>query len=409
MIRRRFLLANSRPEAILLAGTVRSISLRITFLVPERGLVGGIKVMGEYAGRLRVRGHDVAVMYPGGTRNVKRWLQRWTTRRTPDALDDSGCTLTAVREFTPETVPDADVILTTGLRAVRAASALPPEKGRVVEIVQGTIDMQEGHAEARRVMALPVHRVAVSDYVARYLKHEFGVEAAVVPNGVDHSQFYNNERQFRTPRTVGMIYVAGEMKGTAEAFEAMRQVRDQWPDVRLVMYGVIAVEANKPLAFEAMRRIRDQWPDVRLVLYGAKRPRNAPPRTEVFIRPKASRLRAIYSSCEIWLAPSRSEGFGLPVVEAMACGVVPVATRAGGHECIIEEEVSGFLVPVGDGEAMAKRIALLLEDESLLRTMSGAAHERSLAFDWQTSTDGLEALLRAWTGENNRPPGSLGA
>jgi len=378
MIRRRFLLANSRPEAILLAGTVRSISLRITFLVPERGLVGGIKVMGEYAGRLRVRGHDVAVMYPGGTRNVKRWLQRWTTRRTPDALDDSGCTLTAVREFTPETVPDADVILTTGLRAVRAASALPPEKGRVVEIVQGTIDMQEGHAEARRVMALPVHRVAVSDYVARYLKHEFGVEAAVVPNGVDHSQFYNNERQFRTPRTVGMIYVAGEMKGTAEAFEAMRQVRDQWPDVRLVMYG-------------------------------AKRPRNAPPRTEVFIRPKASRLRAIYSSCEIWLAPSRSEGFGLPVVEAMACGVVPVATRAGGHECIIEDEVSGFLVPVGDGEAMAKRIALLLEDESLLRTMSGAAHERSLAFDWQTSTDGLEALLRAWTGENNRPPGSLGA
>ena len=378
MIRCRFLLANSRYKAILLAGTVRSISLRITFLVPERGLVGGIKVMGEYAGRLRVRGHDVAVMYPGGTRNVKRWLQRWTTRRTPDALDDSGCMLTAVREFTSETVPDADVILTTGLRAVRAASALPPEKGRVVEIVQGTIDMEEGLAEVRRVMALPVHRVGVSDYVARYLKNQFGVEAAVVSNGVDHSQFYNNERQFRTPRTVGMIYVAGEMKGTAEAFEAMRQVRDQWPDVRLVMYG-------------------------------AKRPRNAPPRTEVFIRPKASRLRAIYSSCEIWLAPSRSEGFGLPVVEAMACGVVPVATRAGGHECIIEEEVSGFLVPVGDGEAMAKRIALLLEDESLLRTMSGAAHERSLAFDWQTSTDGLEALLRAWTGENNRPPGSLGA
>ncbi len=352
--------------------------MRITFLVPERGLVGGIKVMGEYAGRLRVRGHDVAVMYPGGTRNFKRWLQRWATRGTPDALDDSGCTLTAVREFTSETVPDADVILTTGLRAVRAASALPPEKGRLVEIVQGTIDMEEGPAEARRVMALPLHRVAVSDYVARYLKNEFGVEAAVVPNGVDHSQFYNNERQFRTPRTVGMIYVAGEMKGTAEAFEAMR-------------------------------RIRDQWPDVRLVLYGAKRPRNAPPRTEVFVRPKASRLRAVYSGCEIWLAPSHSEGFGLPVVEAMACGVVPVATRAGGHECIIEDEVSGFLVPVGDAEAMAKRIALLLEDESLLRTMSGAAHERSLAFDWQTSTDGLETLLRAWTGENNRPPGSLGA
>ncbi len=347
--------------------------MRITFLVPGRGLVGGIKVMGEYAGRLRARGYDIAVLYRRGARDFKRWFLRSLTRRTPDALDDSGCTLTAVREFTSETVPDADVILTSGLLAVRAASALPSEKGRLVEIVQSTIDMEEHSAEARKVMALPVHRVAVSDYVARYLKHEFGVEAALVPNGVDHSQFYNNERQFRTPRTVGMIHVAGEMKGTAEAFEAMRQIRDQWPDVRLVMYG-------------------------------AERPRNAPPRAEVFIRPKASRLRAVYSGCEIWLAPSHSEGFGLPVVEAMACGVVPVATRAGGHECIIEDEVSGFLAPVGDAEAMAKRIALLLEDESLLRTMSGAAHERSLAFDWETSTDGLETLLRAWTGEDDPPP-----
>jgi len=352
--------------------------LRITFLVPGRGLVGGIKVMGEYAGRLRARGHDVAVLYRRGARNFKRWLQRWTSRRTSDALDESGCALTAVREFTADSVPSADVLITTGLRAVRAASVLPSGKGRLVEIVQGTIHVEEDPAEARKVMALPARRVAVSDHVAQYLKTRFGVDAAVVPNGVDHSQFYNNERQFRVPRTVGMIYAAGEMKGTAEAFEAMRRIRDQWPDVRLVMYG-------------------------------AKRPRSAPPRTEMSVRPKTPRLRAIYSGCEIWLAPSRSEGFGLPVVEAMACGVVPVATRAGGHECIIEDEVSGFLVPVADSEAMAKRIALLLEDESILRTMSAAAHQRSLAFDWETSTDRLEELLRTWVGEADRPPGSLGA
>jgi len=347
--------------------------LRITFLVPGRGLVGGIKVMGEYAGRLRARGHDVAVLYRRTPSDVRRWLQRWLARRTPDALDDSGCTLTPVREFTPETVPDADVVLTTGLRAVRAASALPPEKGRPVEIVQGTIYMDEDPAEAQRLMALPVDRVAVSEHVARYLKTRFGVEAAVVPNGVDHSQFYNNERQFRTPRTVGMTYAAGEMKGTAEGFAAMRRIRDRWPDVRLVMFG-------------------------------AQRPRHPPPRTEVFVRPKTARLRAIYSGCEVWLAPSHSEGFGLPVLEAMACRVVPVATRAGGHECIVEDEVSGFLVPVGDEEAMAKRIALLLEDESLLRTMAGAAHERSLTFDWETSTDQLETLLRTWAGETDPPP-----
>ena len=37
--------------------------MRITFLAPDRGLVGGVKVLGEYAGRLRARGHEVAVLY----------------------------------------------------------------------------------------------------------------------------------------------------------------------------------------------------------------------------------------------------------------------------------------------------------------------------------------------------------
>jgi glycosyltransferase involved in cell wall biosynthesis len=84
------------------------------------------------------------------------------------------------------------------------------------------------------------------------------------------------------------------------------------------------------------------------------------------------------------------------VLEAMACRTVPVAARSGGHEFIIEDGVSGFLVPVGDAEAMAGRIALLVEDESLLRKMSEAAHERSLVFDWERSTDRLESLLKQW-------------
>ncbi len=339
--------------------------MRITFLVPGRGLVGGIKVMGEYAGRLRARGHQVRIVYRRSARNFKRWLGRLLLRSVSDSLDDSGCPLAGVREFTRDTVPEADIFITTGLRAVQAAAAIPWARDRLVEIVQGTIHMEESPDEARRVMALPARRVAVSEAVAAYLKSEFGIDAAVAPNGVDHGRFHNEDRQFRTPRSVGMIYVAGEMKGTAEGFEAMR-------------------------------RVRDRWPDVRLVLYGAKRPRGAPPRVEVFIRPKPSRLRAIYCGCEIWLAPSHSEGFGLTVLEAMACRAVPVATRCGGHETIVVDGASGFLVPVCDAAAMADRIGILIQDEAMLRRMSDAAHVRSLAFDWERSTDRLESLLAEW-------------
>jgi len=339
--------------------------VRITFLVPGRGLVGNIKVMGEYAGRLRARGHEVRVLYRRSPRNLKGLLRQWLSRRPTDALDDSGCPLAPVRAFGPEVVPDGDVVIATGLPTVRAAAALPPQKGRLVHIVQGTACLEQDRDEAREVLALPAHRVAVSDHVADYLRNRFGVEATVVPNGVDHSQLYPDARRPGQRRTVGMIYVPGPEKGADDGFEAIR-------------------------------RVRDQWPDVRLVLFGAEKPRRPPPRTEVFVRPKTSRLRSIYAGCDVWLAPSHSEGFGLPVLEAMACQAVPVATRAGGHETILEDEVSGFLVPVGDVQAMAKRVGLLIDDESVLRRMADAAHQRSLLFDWDTSAERLETLLREW-------------
>jgi glycosyltransferase involved in cell wall biosynthesis len=339
--------------------------LRITFVAPGRGLHGGIKVIGEYAGRLRARGHGVTVLYRRTPGDVRRWVRWLLSSHVADALDESGCPLAGGLELVSEMAPDADLLVATGLEATRAAAAFPACKGRLVEIVQDIVPMEAAPELARAVMQAPALRVAVSDHVAGYLKTRFGVEAVVVPNGVDHSQFYNTDRQFRTPRTVGMMYVPGYMKGTAEGFEAMA-------------------------------RVRDSWPEVRLVLFGASRPRPRPPRTETYVRPKAKRLRSIYSGCEVWLGPSRSEGFGLTVLEAMACRVVPVAARSGGHEFIIEDGVSGFLVPVGDAEAMANRIGLLVADESLLRKMSEAAYERSLAFDWERSTDRLELLLKEW-------------
>jgi len=339
--------------------------VRITVLVPGRGLVGGIKVMGEYAGRLRARGHDLAIRYRRPEGVVDRLAQWWSVRRVPDALDESGCTPVPIDAFTPDVVPDADVLLATGLSTVRAAGALGPKKGLLVHLVQTLVPLERDPDEARAVLGLSAHRVAVSEYVAGRLASHFGADATVVPNGVDHSRFYPNGRRQRQPPTIGLMHAEDPVKGTAEAFEAIR-------------------------------RVRDTWPDARLVVFGPSKPRRTPPRTDVFVRPKTSRLRSIYAGCDVWLAPGHNEGFGLPVLEAMACRTVPVATGAGGHNALIEDEVSGFLVPVGDAEAMAKRIGLLIDDESLYRKMADAAHDRSLLFDWQESTDRLEALLTEW-------------
>jgi N-acetyl-alpha-D-glucosaminyl L-malate synthase BshA len=75
---------------------------------------------------------------------------------------------------------------------------------------------------------------------------------------------------------------------------------------------------------------------------------------------------------DIMLLPSQLESFGLAALEAMACQVVPIATRVGGVPEVIEHGKSGFLAEVGDVETMANYAINLLKDENALQEMAKA-------------------------------------
>jgi N-acetyl-alpha-D-glucosaminyl L-malate synthase BshA len=75
---------------------------------------------------------------------------------------------------------------------------------------------------------------------------------------------------------------------------------------------------------------------------------------------------------DILLLPSELESFGLAALEAMACEVVPVATRVGGMPEVIEHGESGYLAEVGDVETMAGYTMALLSDEERMREMARA-------------------------------------
>lgn len=94
----------------------------------------------------------------------------------------------------------------------------------------------------------------------------------------------------------------------------------------------------------------------------------------VAVDPKA--VPSLVSNHDLLLMPSRLEGFGLTLIEAMAAGCVPIASRISGvTDFVIQEGQTGFLFPIGDTRRAAKIIEKLLHDRGLLNSVANAAKQ----------------------------------
>lgn len=87
-------------------------------------------------------------------------------------------------------------------------------------------------------------------------------------------------------------------------------------------------------------------------------------------------LAACYSACEIFALPSRGEGFGIVYLEAMACGKPVIGGSHGGAPEVIQDGVTGYLVPHGDALQLATSLETLLSDPALGREMGARGRER---------------------------------
>ena len=105
---------------------------------------------------------------------------------------------------------------------------------------------------------------------------------------------------------------------------------------------------------------------------------------DVLFLGKQDQIEEKLSIADIMLIPSELESFGLAALEAMACEVVPISTRAGGVPEVIDHGNTGYLADVGDVDTMARYAVELLNDEKRLREMGKQA--RAAAMDRFCST-----------------------
>lgn len=111
-----------------------------------------------------------------------------------------------------------------------------------------------------------------------------------------------------------------------------------------------------------------------------------------------SRVLDLIAASDLLLLPSQIESFGLAALEAMACGVPPIATRTGGLPEVVEDGVTGCLSEVGDVQDMANKALELLTDSKRYRSVSSAARKRARErFHINLAMDAYEDLYKIKT------------
>jgi glycosyltransferase involved in cell wall biosynthesis len=358
--------------------------LKITFVLPEASLSGGVRVVAIYAQRLKQRGHNVTVVStppkpPPLREALRRVVKRgeWPLRRAgPSHMDGAQVEHRVLERYRPVTdrdVSDGDVVVATWWETAEWVAGLSPSKGAKVYLIQhderSMYPAPESAAIRARVAAtwhLPMHRVVVAQWLKALLEDRLGTGAArLAPNGVDLEQFHAPVRGKQETPTVGVMYATVWFKGCDVSLEAFRAAQREVPELRLLTFGSEAVAEHLPL----------------------------PAGAEFVQSPPQATIREIYASCDAWLFGSRNEGFGLPLLEAMACRTPVIATPAGAAPEILAEG-GGELVPYQDSEAMAEamiRFARMGEEE--WRVLSGRAYETACWRDWEHATDLFEAAL----------------
>jgi mannosyltransferase len=206
--------------------------------------------------------------------------------------------------------------------------------------------------------------IATSDISASFLK----VKATVIPHGVDTDVYVPPvdraaafaESGLPGRYAIGCFGRVRAQKGTDVFVEAMYQLLPRYPDFTAVIVGQVTPE-QIPFANELKKRIAASGLQSRIVITG-----------ELPIEA----VQRWYQRLTIYAFTSRKEGFGLTLIEAMAAGSALVAARAGAAELVVEDGVTGVLVPPGDAEALVAALEPLMRDAASAEAMGQRGRER---------------------------------
>lgn len=352
--------------------------MKITFLLPHVRISGGVKALIEYANRLQNMGHLVRILVPEKTPKWYRLKQLKTRQKglkilSPETVDwvNNSLPIEVFSETNSSHIPDADIIVASAWETAELATGFPPSKGKPVYFVQHYESLwSRDKSRAAKTYDLPMQILTISTWLKNILKEKHDQTSELLVTPVDHDIFFCDTKTWNSPRRVCMLHHDYDWKGYTEGIESIQKVRAQGKNVELVVFG--EKTNNSDSLFKS-----------------------AGFSFEYHYRPSPELLREIYSSCDIYLCPSWYEGLGMPAMEAMACKSALVTTDTGGCRDYAIDGETALISPAHDAEGLTMNLIRLLDNDSLLKSISKNGCQKISEFTWQRNCSELQGIFES--------------
>lgn len=360
--------------------------MKITFVVPTLNLSGGLRVVSIYAELLAKKGHEVTVVTPNEKKpNLREKIKSvlsWKGYKFESGFNTSFfnnvsyklIVLDKHRPVQAEDVPVGDVIIATFWYTAEWLRDFPDSKGKKVYFIQH----YETHPwlpieRVKNTLRFDFTQIVVAEWIAKVLEQDFGKQGIhIVPNAVNHQVFHAPKRSLNSTVTFGMMFSIRAFKGSAIALSCFMKVKDIYPNIKLIAFGVEDKE-------EFFR-------------YGVD--------AEYHQQPSQDKIREIYNRCDAWLFTSSFEGFGLPILEAMACRTPVIGTNCGAAPELLASN-AGILIDVDKEQQLCDamiQFCNMSADE--WEDISHSAFIKASKYEWESSVSQIEKIFRDITTNN---------
>lgn len=244
----------------------------------------------------------------------------------------------------------------------------------------------------RRTLTRATKVIAVSNAVAQQLRRQQIVpdeKIVVVSNGIDVERFAHSCRDFDRegflkqkdlPKNCLLISSIGELRTLKRHDDLIKAAAIVLKDFKNAHFVIAGVDTSS--SGENLKRLNDLATELKV-------------EEHIHFLGWLDDAEQLLCATDVFVSASETESFGLSIVEAMSASTAVVATRTEGAVEIIEDQVTGMLVPIGDVERLASSITALLKDKET-RTAMGtrAANVARQKFSLARMVDDIEKIYQ---------------